>query len=169
MPVDEWAIKETQQGGFRGLEKIQPYVMRLLSLLRLGDSILDVGCGNGILRKSLPNDVFYTGVDLYAVNDEPWFISGDFMDLKDQYDVVWCSRVILHLKDYIPAIEKLLALSKRICVIVTTLGDIDTYQQKIGGEIVHFRTLPEEVFRSFGKCEITRSNNSLYYCIVYER
>jgi len=42
---------------------IIPGVLRLLNL-DLNSNLLDLACGNGVLAKSLPKDVKYTGVDL---------------------------------------------------------------------------------------------------------
>src|SRR6185295_495741 len=44
---------------------ILPKTIALLKLSKKS-SLLDLGCGQGILSRSIPNDVFYTGIDLSA-------------------------------------------------------------------------------------------------------
>src|SRR5436309_2009467 len=52
-----------QEGHFYHKELILPNVIRLLDLSK-NASLLDVGCGQGILARSLPSHVKYAGVDL---------------------------------------------------------------------------------------------------------
>jgi ubiquinone/menaquinone biosynthesis C-methylase UbiE len=44
---------------------VLPGVLRLLAL-KPGDSVLDIGCGQGILAKKLPKEIIYEGVDASA-------------------------------------------------------------------------------------------------------
>lgn len=52
-----------EKGHYYHENVVLPNALRLLSLKK-GDSILDLGCGQGILARRLPKDVSYMGVDL---------------------------------------------------------------------------------------------------------
>ena len=47
--------------------KLSPEVISLLPVLPKKASVLDLGCGNGVLLTALPKTVAYTGVDFSAV------------------------------------------------------------------------------------------------------
>ncbi|MBI2310563.1 class I SAM-dependent methyltransferase [Candidatus Collierbacteria bacterium] len=47
--------------------KLSPEVVSLLPVLPKKTSVLDLGCGNGVLLTALPKTVAYTGVDFSAV------------------------------------------------------------------------------------------------------
>lgn len=62
--VAGWYQKITQDGGhYYHRNIIIPNVLKLLNL-KGDENLLDLGCGNGVLGKSLPNSVKYTGIDL---------------------------------------------------------------------------------------------------------
>ena len=48
-------------------QKLSPEVVSLLPKLEPNASVLDLGCGNGVLLTALPKTVNYTGVDFSAV------------------------------------------------------------------------------------------------------
>lgn len=63
--VAPWYNKITRegQGHYYHEHVVIPGVLRLLNL-DLDSNLLDLACGNGVLAKSLPKDVEYTGVDI---------------------------------------------------------------------------------------------------------
>lgn len=75
--VAPWYNKITEQGRGHYFHQhvIIPKVLKLLSLEN-DSNVLDLACGNGVLAKSLPKSVKYTGVDLavrlikYAENED---------------------------------------------------------------------------------------------------
>ena len=48
-------------------QKLSPEVISLLPKLPKNASVLDLGCGNGVLLSALPKTINYTGVDFSAV------------------------------------------------------------------------------------------------------
>jgi len=48
-------------------QKLSPEVISLLPKLESNASVLDLGCGNGVLLTALPNTITYTGLDFSAV------------------------------------------------------------------------------------------------------
>jgi len=44
--------------------KLSPEVISLLPALPKGATVLDLGCGNGVLLTALPEDISYTGIDI---------------------------------------------------------------------------------------------------------
>lgn len=51
------------EGHYYHQKIVLPNVLRLLGLKR-GDSLLDLGCGQGILERQIPKDAYYVGMDL---------------------------------------------------------------------------------------------------------
>jgi SAM-dependent methyltransferase len=85
---------------------------KYLSQLKKGQSVLDIGCGNGKLVSGLPKGVAYTGTDfsktllseaktLYPDHD---FRFGDVVDPKHwielgEYDAIFCVAVLHHIPE----------------------------------------------------------------------
>ena len=68
-PVASWYNKITGEGGhYYHQHVVIPGVLRLLGISpkspQSPQSVLDIACGNGILAKSLPQNVDYTGIDI---------------------------------------------------------------------------------------------------------
>lgn len=62
--VSKWYSETVGQKGHYFHEKlIIPSVLRIANL-KNGDSILDLGCGEGVLARHLPKDISYFGVDI---------------------------------------------------------------------------------------------------------
>jgi SAM-dependent methyltransferase len=78
--------------------------------------LLDVGCGQGVLRSQLARDTFasYTGIDptdaaIEAArrleDDQTRFIAGDIADLQHSYDVVVCNEVLSVVPDPVAMLD----------------------------------------------------------------
>jgi len=52
-----------ESGHYYHQHVIIPGVLRLLGLKK-GDSVLDLGCGQGVLARALPREIAYTGLDI---------------------------------------------------------------------------------------------------------
>jgi SAM-dependent methyltransferase len=89
-----------------------PIVQSYLDQLKSGDSLLDVGCGNGRLISGLKQTIRYTGIDfsekllqeaqtLYPTSD---FRFGDIVDETlwkniDTYNALFCIAVLHHIPE----------------------------------------------------------------------
>ncbi|MBI2325802.1 class I SAM-dependent methyltransferase [Candidatus Collierbacteria bacterium] len=91
-------------------QKLSPEVIPLLPKLESNASVLDLGCGNGVLLTALPKTVTYTGLDFSAVlikeatGSDPVgkFILADILDQSiwdelGQFDFVAALAVFHHL------------------------------------------------------------------------
>ncbi len=91
-------------------QKLSAEVISLLPKLKPNASVLDLGCGNGVLLTALPKTVTYTGVDFSSVllkeatgsNPEVRFILADILDQSvwselGQFDFIAALAVFHHL------------------------------------------------------------------------
>lgn len=141
--VFEW-IKEPSK-----IAKIQPSLNDLRQLARSLDrpvSILDAGCYGGyvydyLLRYafSSTDDFTYTGIDIdpdvvkaasYVHADQPntTFREADIYGLsktfaENSFDIVLCSRVLIHIPRVKDALAELLKVSKHAVMAVLEIGD----------------------------------------------
>lgn len=51
-----------EEGHYYHQHSVIPGVIKLLNLKK-GDSVLDLGCGQGVLARAIPSDISYTGID----------------------------------------------------------------------------------------------------------
>ena len=159
----------------RATREIYPCLRNIL-LAHNAKSILDVGCNAGYtydwLVDNLDRMVRYTGLDIHdTMVDEAQalhppevpFYTYDLYDLKDDMkhraDVVFCSRVLIHLPDFREAIEALYAACNKALVVTIKLGDfdrvvkykvIDRDTRKATGEFFYLRTISYKTLDSLG-------------------
>ncbi|MBI4284455.1 MAG: methyltransferase domain-containing protein [Chloroflexi bacterium] len=63
-PVSDWYGRIVgKEGHYYHEHVILPHSLRLLGL-KGGDSLLDMACGQGVLARRIPEDVYYAGVDI---------------------------------------------------------------------------------------------------------
>lgn len=109
-------------------------------------TVLDVGCYGGYVFDYLKRyafrsekDFYYTGVDIdpnvvraasYVHSDEPnaQFEKADIYALSEQYgegsfDVVLCSRVLIHIPRFRDAISELFKVARRAVVLVLEIAE----------------------------------------------
>jgi SAM-dependent methyltransferase len=111
-----------------------PSRRKALALLEGMQSVLDVGCGTGVMfeliREQRP-DLEYLGIDVteqfvQAARERFPDASSRFrvaslyeLDaLPRGFDAVLCRHVLEHLPDYVPAVQRLYALARRKLIIV---------------------------------------------------
>jgi 2-polyprenyl-3-methyl-5-hydroxy-6-metoxy-1,4-benzoquinol methylase len=154
------------------LVKLRKNIADIKGLISEGDSVLDVGCGQGRLCLELfPKGGPYTGVD---INEEEIEIAKaglpevdfrvmDLYDLKGEWDVVICSRVLIHLPDFKGAMKVLLDCAKKYVVLIVGIS-IDRAEDEGG---VHFRTFSGRTLESVGACEIRKYEP--YATVIYRK
>jgi SAM-dependent methyltransferase len=114
--------------------KTHPSRMKVLDLLENMSSVLDVGCGNGVMFQMIRErglDLDYLGVDVTEklLNvarelfpaDAHRFRDMSLYDLKKlprKFDAVVCRHVLEHLPDYVPAVEYLYSRARKKLILV---------------------------------------------------
>ena len=62
--VSKWYNKIVgEEGHYYHQHVVIPGVIRLLQI-KNGDSLVDLACGNGVLRRNIKNNIEYLGVDI---------------------------------------------------------------------------------------------------------
>lgn len=111
------------------------------------ESLLDIGCRDGVLRRHLPSHIRYSGADLVAVGDHVNYV-GDFTQLPiaERFDIVTAVDVLEHIDGLHAAFDRMVELA-RCCVIVSLPNCYDlkgrgkfALQGHMGGK---YRLLPE--------------------------
>lgn len=141
-----------------------------LSQLRAGQSVLDVGCGNGKLVTGLPEGVTYLGTDFSetllaeakSLHPKHEFRYGDVLDPKDwkelsTYDAIFCVAVLHH----IPKRENQ----------VYVLREIKKHQKANGFVFLTVWNLWQERFLQYHletHVEVPYNKKWNRYCVAYE-
>jgi len=92
-------------------------IKKMASYIAIGESVVDLGCGQMWLREFLPGSNKYTGVD-YRQRGEGTLVvdfnNGEFPDVKA--DVFFSSGCMEYVVDYDSFIEKIARVGRR-CII----------------------------------------------------
>ena len=141
-------------------DKIAPCIQDLSLRLSPDDSLLDAGCCEGHLYDWLGHKK-YTGIDIVPENisaakarhPEVRYEVGNILELTEVWDVVWCSRVLMHLPNFEENVEKLRRIArKKLYVLIPMRGSytsIETNKLGVKGTVM---------FRSFSSQELEASN-----------
>lgn len=133
-----------------------------------------MGCGQGYGFEHMqwPD---YTGIDLHAAEIEKAkelfprgkFLVGDLFNLESSWDVVMCSRVLIHIPNLDKAMERLLKAARKHLCIYALAGDSGTTRYDYeDGSFSYMRSYTKEIWQSFGKCSI--QDLSKYSLIHYQ-
>jgi SAM-dependent methyltransferase len=130
-----WTTEQSKDFLRAGPEgKTHPSRTKTLSLLDGVSSVLDVGCGTGVMFELIRNlglNIDYLGIDvtenflevaksLYP-EDRHRFRRMSLYEtkkLRRKFDVVICRHVLEHLPDYIPAIQSLYSCAAKKLILV---------------------------------------------------
>ena len=141
-------------------KKIRENIADIKPLIAPEDEVLDVGCFHGHMYDWLGHSK-YTGIDLFQehVNEARVLHPGvniyqaDLFDLTGKWDVVICSRVLMHIPHFEQAIEKLRSCCRKHLAVFIPIGPDSCDAQELGnGERLYFRSFPiERVAATGGK------------------
>jgi SAM-dependent methyltransferase len=164
-----WKSTAMFQSNPHFLKKIYKNIDDLKEFLKPDDELLDVGCGHGHLCPRLGHEK-YTGIDLFPENISEAkrlhpagkFEVGDLFELKGQWDVVFCSRVLIHIPNFEQAVKTLRACAKKYCLVTLPIGG-DVCD--LGRDGAYFRTFSEATIGATNPIEIRA--HDLYSTIIY--
>ena len=161
-------------------QKLSPEVISLLPKLESNASVLDLGCGNGVLLTALPKTVAYTGVDFSAVlikeatlttgfDPVAKFILADILDQSvwnslPQFDFIAALAVFHHLPTPDDRIKLLRNIKQHLnstgtCLISTWRLDqskFDRFRTDSKHLSIPFHSGPSRDFYSFTAGELTK-------------
>ena len=161
-------------------QKLSPEVISLLPKLESNASVLDLGCGNGVLLTALPKTVAYTGVDFSAVlikeatlttgfDPVAKFILADILDQSvwnslPQFDFIAALAVFHHLPTPDDHIKLLRNIKQHLnstgtCLISTWRLDqskFDRFRTDSKHLSIPFHSGPSRDFYSFTADELTK-------------
>src|SRR5215470_6835473 len=114
--------------------KSHPSRLRVLGLIEGLSSVLDVGCGNGVMFEMIRErklDLDYLGIDvtekLLAVARQLFPADAhrfrrlslyELKKLRNKFDAVVCRHVLEHLPDYAPALQSMYSCARKKVIIV---------------------------------------------------
>lgn len=134
-------------------------------------SILDVGCNAGYvydwLVQNYDRPFSYIGIDINADiiseaqqlhDDGPSFMQEDLFNLDTRADVVFCSRVLIHVPDFEKAMRLLYDSCLKAAVITLKIGKescsryalVDSGSKKKTGDSWFLRTVSEDRIKALG-------------------
>jgi SAM-dependent methyltransferase len=147
---------------------LQPQLSTLHQVYRPEYSVLDVGCYAGYVYDWLkPKPRHYLGVDILPeaidaarqLHPGVDFKVGDIFALEDRADLVFCSRVLIHIPYFERAVESLCRAANQWVVLILALGSKDSCDRIHGDyDTYYFRRFSREtvhkVCGQFGKTTI---------------
>jgi SAM-dependent methyltransferase len=125
-------VRDFLRAGHEGRD--HPSRLKVIELLQGMTSVLDVGCGTGVMfeliRERRP-DLDYLGIDVTAQfvaaarerfpADARRFREGSLYELDrvpGAFDAVLCRHILDHLPDYAPAVQRMYARARRKLIVV---------------------------------------------------
>ena len=156
------------------IQKIHKCLDQVKHILKPEYSLLDVGCGRGFVYEYLKHKN-YQGMDLSsgeieeARNKFPGgrFDVGDLFGIEGKWDVVLCSRVLIHVAPLDLAMKKLMDASTKYLMLIVRVGPDGVTEYERAGQKFFFRTMSKQTLGEFG--EFSSYHYTSYSLIVYAR
>jgi len=135
--------------GLHPKHRLTNYHQFFIDNISLGDSVLDIGCGNGALaydlaqksKKVLGIDISGKNIDkakLAYKRDNLRFIIGDAVsyDFPEQFDIIILSNVLEHIENRVEFLMRIKGLAPKILIRVPMLDRdwISLYKKELGIE-----------------------------------
>jgi SAM-dependent methyltransferase len=97
---------------------------KIVSLVQVGESVLDVGCGQCHLFRCLPDEVRYTGIDPFPLMDNIEKLTAEELNhrFRGQVDTVFMLAALDNVKDLKKALKGLRHVAVKNIVILTSIG-----------------------------------------------
>lgn len=172
-----WEYTKMTQLEPQQLRKVSDLLDIVKQQIKDGESILDVGCGRGFVHAYLGQPENYLGIDINREEIEQARINApgsrfeckNLFDVEGSWDVVLCSRVLMHIAPLKGAVEKLLSLAKRKLFLIISLRDEDSLRWEEHTEGNYwFRIINKDYFKQFGEHEIHHVTGK-YSLVVFDR
>lgn len=128
MKVDKetWEQKAKNLQDRRDANPITPnfdLYKQICDIVHVGDSVADIGCGQGYLEKCLPKGVSYEGYDPFPVNDKHIKATAeDLVKQKKRFKSVFMLAALYNVIDVKKALQGLNAIATDNIVILTGIG-----------------------------------------------
>ena len=167
-----WKTPGMGQSNPGKLKKILGNIEDMKRLVLPEDTVLDVGCYHGHLSEHL-GYAKYAGMDLYEENvaqareTHPGFefFQGDLFDLTGKWDVVICSRVLMHIPHFEIAVERLRSCCRKALIVLIPIGQDECSSVDVPGGKVYFRIYPRERVVATGPQQIIK--HAPYCTVIY--
>lgn len=126
----EWLKKAEGLAEWRKNRKTPPNLdlyRKIVSMVHVGYSALDAGCGQCHLEKCLPKSVFYAGIDPFPVGpDVEKMTAEELLNKKykglDLFDTVFMLAALDNVQDVSKALKGLKNVAAENIVILTGIG-----------------------------------------------
>ena len=156
------------------IQKIQKCLDQAKQILKPEHSLLDVGCGRGFVYEYLKHKN-YQGIDLSADEveaarnrfPEGRFDVGDLFSIEGKWDVVLCSRVLIHVAPLDLAMKTLMNAATKYLMLIVRVGPDGVTEYERAGRKFFFRTMSKQTLGVYG--EFASYNYTSYSLIVYGR
>ena len=94
----------------------------------VGKSILDVGCGGQFLKKCLPDNVKYIGIDAFPIVEDTVKVAIEDLGGAIEVDTVCAFAVLDNCRDFFKACENIKRSARKNVIILTGIGiEVDQY------------------------------------------
>ena len=142
--IDVLAIKAN--GGLHPKHHLMRYYEFFLENIHSGDTVLDIGCGNGFVATQIAKKAkLVTGIDTDRHNialarkrspENAEFLVGDatIYSFKKKYDAVVLSNVLEHIENRTPFLRKIQSLSDTLLIRIPMVDRdwLPLYRKKLG-------------------------------------